>query len=171
MGAALLTAGIPSAHAAPAAAAPPQQVSFRLTSANLQALDIKGGSTADKATASQEAWSPTSRSQRWTPVETGSGFYQFKNLNSGKCLNFNGASTADNAQAIQYTCNSSDNQLWKLLPTPYAGGYQLVNKNSSKCASVSGGTPGTGRDIVQLPCTKGIPGDTWTPVWEAEPLI
>ncbi|MBW4722059.1 RICIN domain-containing protein [Saccharothrix obliqua] len=102
---------------------------------------------------------------RWEPDASLDGFYRFRSINSGRCLNVQYASTADGAQIIQYDCGGSPNELWKLVPK--AIGYQVVNKNSGKCLNVEGGVA-QGRNLIQYTCSQGgATNDVWLVVWEA----
>ncbi|GGX43956.1 RICIN domain-containing protein [Streptomyces chryseus] len=61
----------------------------------------------------QWPWSGTTN-ERWEPEAAGVGYYRFKSVGSGKCLNVKGGGVADCTQVIQYTCvtDGAPNDVW-----------------------------------------------------------
>lgn len=165
LGTALLDGSTAPATAAPAStqAVQAQEVSLRVGIAADQVADVANAAPMDGAKVIQYAWSAAAN-QRWQPEASLDGFYRFKNVNSGKCLNVAGASVADNAPIVQYSCGAAPNELWKL--TPKAIGYQIVSKNSGKCLNVAGGV-GSGHSLIQFTCSApGAYNDVWLISWE-----
>jgi arabinoxylan arabinofuranohydrolase len=64
---------------------------------------VSGSSTASGALIVQQAVSGSTNSL-WLPVEQSDGSYEFKNDNSGLCLDVTDASTTAGQQLDQYAC-------------------------------------------------------------------
>jgi hypothetical protein len=154
-----------------AQAAAPSQVNttevpvatLRLASAPNLVADVANASQADGAPT--DLWALTgANNQLWTIDSSLDGYYRFKSINSGKCLNVQNASTADGAPVIQWPCGASPNELWKVVRRVI--GYQLVSKNSGKCLNVQNGVT-QGNALVQHTCSaNGANNDVWLAVWE-----
>lgn len=146
-----------------AAAVSVQKVTLRLASDPGQAADVEGASTANGAEVIQWALH-RGANQLWEPEATGGGYYRFKSLNSGLCLNVRGGGNEDGAPIIQWTCGNAANEQWKFVAK--GTGYQVVARSSGKCLNVQGGV-GQGRNLIQYTCTaNGAANDVWLPVWE-----
>lgn len=63
------------------------------------------------------------KSQDWTPVKTTGEWNEYKNAESGLCLDLPGAAATKNMKAIQWTCfgkvGAKDNFEYKWLPADY----------------------------------------------------
>jgi arabinogalactan endo-1,4-beta-galactosidase len=53
--------------------------------------------------------------QQWQLVDSGEGFYQLLNRNSGKLLDISGASGDDGAVSIQWPSNAGYNQMRQIV--------------------------------------------------------
>ncbi|MGW4028707.1 RICIN domain-containing protein [Streptomyces sp. NPDC004838] len=172
VGAGLMSSPVSPAVAGESAKAAPrsivaQQFTLRLASDPRQVANVRGAAVEDGVPIIQYPWSGATN-ERWEADSALGGYYRFKSVSSGKCLNVSGGGTANGAQVIQYTCGSDDNELWKFVPKGI--GYQVVVKSSGKCLNVSGGV-GVGRSLIQYDCTaQGAPNDVWLPVWEPDNL-
>jgi hypothetical protein len=84
---------------------------------NLQ-LDVAGGpsASADGTSIIQYRYSGASN-QIWTvtPAST-SGYFNFRAVSSGKCLDVSGLSLSDGAYIVQWSCTGADNQAWQFKP-------------------------------------------------------
>lgn len=68
-----------------------------------------------------------------TPIET--GYYGFKNLNSGKDLSVLNKSPESGAYIVQHSFDNSDSQVWHVVKQP-EGTYTIRNISSNKYLSV-----------------------------------
>lgn len=67
--------------------------------------------------------------QFWLLEEVAAGYFQMRNVNSGKCLIVRGS--ANDARAVQYPCNAIyTDQHWSF---DWREVGQLYNRNSGKC--------------------------------------
>jgi hypothetical protein len=100
-----------------------------------KALGIAGESTADYAKLEQRT-ANGSASQQWRFIDAGDGYYNIRNVNSGKNLTLS-ASTAVGAQVAQYSPSSSTSQQFRIAA---AGGgyYKLINRGSGLVLGNSG---------------------------------
>ncbi|MFJ8230172.1 RICIN domain-containing protein [Streptomyces sp. NPDC094448] len=162
-GTAAAGAPVPVTEGAAAAAVNVQRVTLRLASDPGQTADVSGASTQNGANVIQWALSRNAN-QLWEPEAVGGGYYRFKAVHSGLCLNVRGGGNQDGAEIIQYTCGNAANEQWKFVAK--GTGYQLVARSSDKCLNVRGGV-GQGRNLIQYTCTAdGAANDVWLPVWE-----
>lgn len=86
-------------------------------SSNMQ-LDVKGGPSATADGTPVIQWPYWGGSNEiWTlGSAAASGFYNFRPLSSGKCLDVSGASIYDGAPVFQWSCWGGTNQAWQLKP-------------------------------------------------------
>lgn len=100
-------------------------------------LDIKGGSTANKANV-QLYSSNNTTAQKFNITYRGNGYYSIINAKSGKALDVKDASTANKANVWQYTYNGSCAQLW-IIKTNSNGTYTFINRCGRKALDLNGG--------------------------------
>ncbi|QFZ19976.1 RICIN domain-containing protein [Saccharothrix syringae] len=158
----VLAAGVP----AQAGVAEVGEATVRLAARPDLVADVAQASQADGAPV--DLWALTgAKNQRWAVQASLDGYYRFRSVNSGKCLNVRNAAVADGAPVIQWPCGTAPNELWKVVPK--AIGYQFVNKNSGKCLNVQYGV-GQGNPLIQYTCSAGgATNDVWLSVWEEPP--
>ncbi|HEY5836449.1 RICIN domain-containing protein [Streptomyces sp.] len=53
----------------------------------------------------------------WEADSALGGYYRFKSVGSGKCLNVSGGGTVNGTQVSQYTCGNAGNDLWNSSAT------------------------------------------------------
>jgi hypothetical protein len=65
--------------------------------------------------------------------------FQFRNLQTGKCMTFSGGALAENnLELLQFNCDTDRSRRWRI--TNWNGdSFQLVNLQTNKCATVAGG--------------------------------
>ena len=140
-----------------------ERLTIRLASNPGLVANVAGAATDNDANVILWWWSGLAN-ERWDAESTLDGYYRFKSVNSGKCLNVAGGGSADDVPVIQYTCRSEPNELWKFVPV--GTGYHIVSKSSNKCLNVRGGV-GVGWRLIQNTCVAGgATNDVWLPVWE-----
>jgi arabinan endo-1,5-alpha-L-arabinosidase len=90
---------------------------YRISPANASgmALDVTNCSNANNTNIQLWSWL-NNDCQKWTLVSN-NGYYQIKNVATGKCLNISGSSTADGANAVLYDCGSGNNNLFSFTST------------------------------------------------------
>ncbi|MFI8822786.1 RICIN domain-containing protein [Streptomyces sp. NPDC053431] len=87
--------------------------------------------------------------------------FQFRNLETGKCMTFNGGTLAqNNLELLQFDCDTHPSRRWRI--TNWNGdSYQLVNAQSGKCATVAGGRSTENNvELVQFTCDSD-PSRRW----------
>ncbi len=84
--------------------------------------------------------------QQWDLFDTGNGWFELRNVNSGKALDVSGSSTADGAVIQQYSPNNTGAQRWRFQPQ---GDYYVVNATSGRDVSIQAGANGNGSPVVQ----------------------
>ncbi|MFJ6217200.1 glycosyl hydrolase family 18 protein [Streptomyces sp. NPDC092296] len=105
--------------------------------------------------------------QRWTVQEDDDGALTFRNIDSGRCLDYIGDAVAGTPLQI-WDCDDVDTQRWA---AQWLGNneYQLRNlENQSLCLNVSGGQPdiNTPKRAILWDCNN-TPNERWifTPSW------
>ncbi|MFC5218793.1 RICIN domain-containing protein [Streptomyces coerulescens] len=88
--------------------------------------------------------------QKWQFLDGGpDGYYQLKNVSSGKCLA--APDKEQNAQVGVKTCNASDAwQIWHYFFSDSPTGWQIANVQSGKCLVTRGAVRET--PVVQYSC-------------------
>jgi len=136
----LLSLGLPMLPTLPAAAVPAEEpvVIQSLAGVN-QALDIKGGSTADRAAVQTYTVNGTTAQTFTFAGCDDSGWCALTNAKSNKCLEVKGASTARGAIVRQNTCNTTTAQKWKRVSL--SGGLYNIQSaiGSDRWLDVRGG--------------------------------
>jgi hypothetical protein len=87
---------------------------YAIYSANSsKVLDVEGESRDDKANIQQYAWNGGGN-QRWR-IERRGGWFQIRNVRSGKCLDVFKGQRQNEANVIQFRCTpGADEQLWRI---------------------------------------------------------
>lgn len=94
-------------------------------------------SSAGGSSSTTKSSTTTTGSSSSTTGSSGVRYYQFKNLNSDRCMDVSGQSNSDGADVIQYSCSSSRNsQIWQLLSVGEGDYYYLINYKSGKYLDV-----------------------------------
>jgi Ricin-type beta-trefoil lectin domain-like len=75
--------------------------------------------------------------QGFIAMDRGNGYFAFKNVLNGRCLEVAGSKLTANAVTDLYTCSGADNQLW-LVSATSAGFFKLVAKHSGMALDVQG---------------------------------
>ena len=118
-------------------------------------LDVFNLSTDDGADIVQ--WTANGQNnQRWEFRDTGDGYAQVVNVNSGKCLDVYGGVGAigDGVRITQWTCHSDTNQQWRLQDAG-GGRLQVIARHSNKCLTVKDAVTADGASAVQMTCGSG----------------
>jgi uncharacterized repeat protein (TIGR02543 family) len=115
------------------------------------AIDIAGAST--KGGANAQVWSDNETpAQRFLvqyhAVQSGKGYYTFKNVLSGKVLDVAGGSKASGANVQQYESNGSKAQQWVLVDAGN-GLYAITNVGSGMPLDVAGASSASGANLQQ----------------------
>ncbi|WP_353566861.1 RICIN domain-containing protein [Haloferula sargassicola] len=108
-------------------------------------LCIAGDSTADGAKAHAWYYIAGNPAHQWDLIDAGNGWYEIRNVKSGKILEVQNWSTADNGRVQQWTDASATSQQWRLLPW---GDYN-IRTESGKYICTQGGGNTNGSQIIQ----------------------
>jgi hypothetical protein len=119
-------------------------------------MGITGSGTANGTRIYQYTCSSSTLGQVWQFVGVGSGVYELRNPNSGKCATASGTANVS-LYSIQ-TCAGSSTQTFtlKLFSGAY---YQLVNTGSSRCLDVRGQSTSDGAEFELYDCDFLPPAD------------
>ncbi len=107
---------------------------------------VQFDSLADQAQIHDYDYTGNNPSQQWDLVDVGNGWYNFRNVRSGKMLDVAGGSTADDAKLQQYTNNGAPAQKFRLQPW----GDYFARSSSGRYVCVEGGGSSNGNRIVQF---------------------
>ncbi len=114
-------------------------------------LDVKGGSTSDKANINIYKANGTA-AQQFKITKSGS-YYKIINAKSGKALDVAGASKKAGANVQQYTWNGTNAQLWTI--TDAGSGYvYITNAGSGMALDIKGGKAVNGTNVQQYTLNK-----------------
>ena len=97
--------------------------------------------------------------QKWTFASTGDGYYEIKNVNSGKLMEVAGLSRAEGGNVAIYGDSNVPQQHWAVTPTG-DGYYYLTNRFSGLSLNVDAGSTADGANIDQLTYTRA-PEEQW----------
>ncbi|CAM5469989.1 RICIN domain-containing protein [Streptomyces avidinii] len=86
-----------------------------------------------------------------TPASAGTVFDDFRNANSGKCLEVADWSTANGAPVRQWDCSGGNNQKW----TWNSETLTMVNRHSGKCLEIADWSMADGAPARQWDCSGG----------------
>lgn len=86
----------------------------------------------------------------WTFVPISGGYYQIRNVNSGKMVNVAGGSGINGAKILQWPAGSilPGNDLWEPVQNP-DGTYSFYNLNSLQALDNPGGSAASGTQLDQ----------------------
>jgi len=123
-------------------------------------LDVKLASKDDRAVV--QLWTNGNGShQRWQITRllnfnSDVAWYQFKNINSGKCLDASMDTAAHNGTPVyQYTCSDSPNQVWQWERRQPGDNWGfLVNLWGNLCLDGTGGSTGNGTPLQLWACNE-----------------
>jgi hypothetical protein len=114
------------------------------------ALEVSGGSKANKAAIVQEPFASGNNAYLWTFVQTSGGYYHIVNVNSGQALNISGASGLSQALADQWPPQGMNPGGDSWLPVVNSdGSYSFYNLNSYQALDVPGGSKTAGTQLQQ----------------------
>jgi hypothetical protein len=89
-------------------------------------------------------------SQNWVADSVGGGFFHFRNLNSGLCLDF--ARNTNGTTLKQHICGGDVFERWQVKAAPQAPGYSTIVSAAGRCMDLDGGSPATGTKIQIWDC-------------------
>jgi mannan endo-1,4-beta-mannosidase len=142
---------------------PPRPVTPPASSGRLAAkhsgrcLDVRDGSTANRAVIQQ--WGCSSGAhQRFRFEPASDGFYQIVATHSGKCLDVSEQSLALRAALVQWDCWGGANEQFRFEPAGQ-GYYRLVARHSVQCLALSGASTANGAQLIQYECRNDIAND------------
>jgi hypothetical protein len=92
--------------------------------------------------------------QKWTFNAKGSGWYEIKGAQSGRCLDVSGSGTGNGTNIQIYDCSGGNNQQFKLTARD-GGYYNLTARHSNACVDVSGPSTANGANVHQWGCYNG----------------
>lgn len=101
--------------------------------------------------------------QRWLIVDTGRGYHQIINVDSGQLMDIDGESTANGALNIQWPNNHQSNQQWQIVDIG-DGYFKLINRNSGKLLDMSDESMDEGGQSIQWEDNGG-----WNQHWKIVP--
>lgn len=135
---------------------------------------LYGTSLADNTVFTQYSCGTAGFNFKWYLITNWNGWYQVKNVYSGKCAVPLDYSTSIGADVVQVTCvppvsssgactNSCSVQLWRFEQSPYSiYGYDyLRNRFSNHCMSADSGSTLDGAHIHQTNCGSSKQADLW----------
>lgn len=105
-------------------------------------LSVSGDSTANTAQITDRTYSPGDAAQQWDLVDAGNGFFNVRNVNSGRVLDVN---TSTNKIEL-YDNNGGANQQWRLQPW----GNYYIRALSGRYVCVANSGNSNGNQIIQF---------------------
>ena len=109
-------------------------------------LSVSGNSTADLAQIVDSTYTPGNAAQQWDLVDAGNGFFNIRNVNSGKLLDISGGNSADNTTIDQYHSTGGTNQQWRLQPW----GNYYIRALSGRYVCIQNSGSANGSPIIQF---------------------
>lgn len=130
---------------------------------NVTVWTVANAGTTPGTAVIQGSWG-YGNNQEWQPVLLATGYYQFVDRNSGRCLDVPGGSNSNDLQLEIDTCNGSASQSFTLgaLSNSVASGawYEVINQTSGMCMSDTGSGTGNGTALDQVTCGS-VPDQGW----------
>ncbi|MDB6076337.1 MAG: type domain protein [Akkermansiaceae bacterium] len=110
-----------------------------------RAASIENDSTADGAQLQAYDYTGNDTSQQWDLLDAGSGWFNIRNVRSGKVLDVLNFNTADDGKIQQWTNSNNTAQRFRLQPW----GNYFIRAASGKCICVQGAGSSNGNGIIQ----------------------
>lgn len=129
-------------------------------------LEPQNNSTAEGTPVLQEPCK-ASGAQQWIYISEGSGGFQFKNAQTGLCLDARGGA-ANHTPVQQWPCNGISNEKWQVF-VPAKGSLSApvqsrVAGNSGFCLDIPGGQTTVGLAMQIYVCNQTV-----SQLWELKP--